>query len=273
MRQVEANGLTFDVIVDGPDGGEPVLLLHGFPANNTSWAAVTSRLAAAGRRTYAPNQRGYSPGARPAGVPAYAMANVVADTVGMLDALGLSTVDLVGHDWGALAAWQTAARHPDRVRSLTAVSVPHPIAFAWARQSDADQQRRSGYIDLFVQAGKAEQVLLADDARRLRGMLAPLPAEAVESYTSLLTQPDALTGALNWYRAISAADLAGLGAVTVPTTFLWGPEDLAVGRAAAEKCADYVSGPYAFVELPGIGHWAPETAPDAVADAVLKPPA
>jgi pimeloyl-ACP methyl ester carboxylesterase len=271
--QVEANGLTFDVLVDGPEGGEPVLLLHGFPANNRSWDAVVARLAAAGRRTYAPNQRGYSPGARPEGVAAYAMANVVADTVGLLDALDLSTVDLVGHDWGALAAWHTVARHPDRVRSLTAVSVPHPIAFAWARQNDPDQQQRSRYIDLFVQEGKAERVLLDDGARRLRDMLAPLPPETVDCYADLMTEPYALTGALNWYRAISRADMDGLGAVTVPTTFIWGPEDLAIGRAGAEKCAGYVAGPYSFVELPGIGHWVPETAPDAVADGVLKPPA
>jgi pimeloyl-ACP methyl ester carboxylesterase len=271
--QVEANGLTFDVLADGPDGGRPVLLLHGFPANNRSWAEVTARLTAAGRRTYAPNQRGYSPGARPEGVEAYAMANVVADTIGILDALGLSTVDLVGHDWGALAAWHTAARHPDRISSLTAVSVPHPMAFAWARANDPDQQQRSSYINLFVQPGKAEEVLLADNAGRLRAMLAPLPTDTVECYTELMLQPGALTGGLNWYRAISPADLAGLGPVTVPTTFLWGPEDLAVGRAGAEKSAEYATGPYAFVELTGIGHWAPETAPDAVADAVLKPPA
>jgi pimeloyl-ACP methyl ester carboxylesterase len=271
--QVEANGLTFDVLVDGPEGGQPVLLLHGFPANNRSWDAVTARLAAAGRRTYAPDQRGYSPGARPEGVEAYAMANVVADTIGILDALDLSTVDLVGHDWGALAAWHTAARHPDRFSSLTAVSVPHPIAFAWARANDPDQQQRSRYIDLFVQPGKAEEVLLGDDARRLRAMLAPLPADTVDCYTELMLQPGALTGGLNWYRAISRADFDGLGAVTIPTTFVWGPDDLAVGRAGAEKNAEYVAGPYAFVQVPGIGHWVPETAPDAVADAVLKPPA
>ena len=107
-------------------------------------------------------------------------------------------------------AWTLAAWHPDRVRSLTAVSVPHPAAYTVAYRADPEQKERSGYIRLFWQAGKAEEVLLADDARRLRRMLSGgegdsgVPAEAIDEYVAVLSAPGALTAALNWYRAMSS---------------------------------------------------------------------
>ena len=117
-----------------------MLLLHGFPETSLSWAAVTPVLIEAGLRTYAPDQLGYSPGARPAEVEAYAMANLARVTADLMTALALPRADVVGHDWGANVAWTLAAWHPDRVRSLTAVSVPHPGAFTEAWRTDAEQQ-------------------------------------------------------------------------------------------------------------------------------------
>jgi pimeloyl-ACP methyl ester carboxylesterase len=267
--RVGVGDLTFGVLAGGPAGGRPVLLLHGFPENAGMWDGVVERLHAGGLRTVAPDQRGYSPGARPADVAAYRMPALVADVLGLLDALGLDAVDLVGHDWGSAVGWQVAARHPDRVRTFTAISVPHPEALSWAVENDPDQRERSAYMRLFRTPGKAEEVLLADDARRLRRMFAPLPAERVEAFVRPMTEPGALTGALNWYRAIGKRDLDGLPPVGVPTTYLWGTEDLAIGRPAAERCARHVAGPYRFVELAGVSHWLPEQAPAAVADAVL----
>jgi pimeloyl-ACP methyl ester carboxylesterase len=266
--RVDVGRWTFDVRVGGPDDARAVLLLHGFPENSRMWDAVALRLHTAGLRTLAPDQRGYSPGARPADPAAYSAVELTGDAVGLLDACGLAAVDLVGHDWGAVVAWNVAARHPDRVRTLTAVSVPHPLAHAWALRNDPEQQRLSSYLDLFRTPGKAEEVLLADGARRLRAMLAPLPAGQIEAFVLPLLEPGALTGALNWYRGMSRRDL-DLGPVAAPTTYVWGTEDLGVARAAAERCAEHVTGPYRFVPLRGISHWAPEQAPDAVAEAVL----
>jgi pimeloyl-ACP methyl ester carboxylesterase len=260
---------TFDVVSGGPDGGRTALLLHGFPESSRMWEGVTSRLHAAGLRTAAPDQRGYSPGAKPAAVEAYAMREIVGDALGLLDALGWPVVDLVGHDWGAAVAWQLAARHPDRVRTLTAISVPHPLALSTAMRGDAEQQERSSYFGLFRMPGKAEETLLADDARQLRAMLSPMPADRVEVFVRPMTEPGALTAALNWYRAASRNDVEGLGPVPAPTSYLWGTEDLAVARSAAELCAKYVTGPYQFVELPGVSHWVPELSPEPVADAIL----
>ena len=113
----------------------------------------------------------------------------------------------IGKRKGALAGW-----HPDRVRSLTAVSVPHPAAYTVAYRTDPEQKERSGYIRLCWQPGKAEEVLLADDGRRLRRMLSGgegdsgVPAEAIDEYVAVLSAPGALTAALNWYRAMSSAD-------------------------------------------------------------------
>ena len=273
VQQVDVGDLTFDVRVDGPEDGRPVLLLHGFPETSLSWAAVTPKLTAAGLRTYAPDQLGYSPGARPDEVAAYSTPSLAQVTADLLTALGVDRADVVGHDWGANVAWALAAWHPDRVRSLTAVSVPHPAAYTVAYRTDPEQKERSGYIRLFWQAGKAEDVLLADDSRRLRRMLSGgegdsgVPADAIDEYVAVLSAPGALTAALNWYRAMSSKDR--VDPVGVPTTYVWSDGDVAIGRTAAEACANYVTGDYAFVELPGITHWIPEQAPDQLAAAIL----
>ncbi|CAN5271224.1 alpha/beta hydrolase [soil metagenome] len=267
--RIAVGDMMYDVRVHGPEDGRPVLLLHGFPQTIRSWTAVAERLVAAGCRTIAPDQRGYSPGARPLEVAAYGMRPIVDDTVGLLEALGLPTVDVVGHDWGANVGWLLASWHPDRVRSLTAVSVPHPAAFGWAFRHDVEQQQKSSYMALFRLPGKAEEVLLADGGRRLRRILegGDIPEDAIDGYVAHLSVPGALTAALNWYRAMGRADLDG--PVTVPTTYVWSTADIAVGRVAAQRCAEHVAADYRFVELDGISHWIPEQAPDALAEAVL----
>ena len=268
LLRTDIGDLTFDVRADGPDGGRPVVLLHGFPETSASWAAVTPRLAEAGLRTFAVDQLGYSPGARPAEVEAYALANLAQVTADLMTAMDVPRADVVGHDWGANVAWALAAWHEDRVRSLTAVSVPHPTAFTTAFRSDPEQQERSAYIRLFWQQGKAEEVLLADDARRLRRMFGDaVPAEAVDEYAAVLSAPGALTAALNWYRAMSSA--TPVDDVARPTTYVWSDADVAVGRIAAEGCAEYVTGDYRFVELAGVSHWVPEQAPEQLAVAIL----
>lgn len=273
LLRTDVGDLTFDVRVDGPEDGRPVLLLHGFPETSASWAAVSPLLAQAGLRTYAPDQLGYSPGARPGEVEAYSAQNLAQVTADLMTALEIPVADVVGHDWGANVAWTLAAWHTDRVRSLTAVSVPHPAAYTVAYRTDPEQKERSGYIRLFWQAGKAEEVLLEDDARRLRRMLtggdqaSGIPDEAIEEYVSVLSAPGALTAALNWYRSMSSD--TRVDPIEVPTTFVWSDGDAAIGRTAAEACANYVTGDYRFVELKGITHWIPEQAPEQLARAIL----
>src|SRR4051794_4330182 len=272
LLSVDVGDLTFDVRADGPENGPPVLLLHGFPETSLSWAAVTPLLTTAGMRVYAPDQLGYSPGARPAEVGAYSTPNLAQVTADLMTALDAPQAHVVGHDWGANVAWALGAWHPDRVLSLTAVSVPHPAAYTAAFRADPEQKERSGYIRLFWQEGKAEEVLLADGARRLRRMLGTeaetgVPAEAVDEYVAVLSAPGALTAALNWYRAMSSGPR--VDPVGVPTTYVWSDGDVAIGRVAAEGCAAHVTGDYRFVALPGVTHWIPEQAPDQLAAAIL----
>lgn len=266
---VHVGELTFDVRVTGPEDGVPIMLLHGFPETSLSWLEVAPRLVDAGFRVHAPDQRGYSPGARPEGVEAYATALLAEDVLGIADALGLDTFHLVGHDWGSAVAWVVAANHPDRVRTLTAVSLPHLGAYNAALRDDPDQQQRASYIEVFRRPGHAEELLLADGARRLTAMYGDtVPVGLVVRYVAHLAEPGALTAALNWYRAMTAA-LGDTPHVRVPTTFVWGDEDMAIGRAGAEACGDYVDADYRFVELAGVGHWIPEQAPDSLAEAII----
>lgn len=268
---VHVGGLGFEVTSRTSDGSsdDPVIMLHGFPETSACWSAVGDRLAARGFTSYAPDQRGYSPGARPSEISDYRLGHLVGDVVGLCDALGVKRVHLAGHDWGAIVAWAVAAAHPERVTTLTALSVPHPTAFAWARENDPDQRERSGYMDFFTKPDEPERALLADDCVALRlGFGDVVPAEVVEQHLRVLSGPGAMTAALNWYRAM-ASDTHEVSDVTVPTTFVWSSGDIAITRAGAERCGEHVSGPYRYVEIPGGTHWIPEESPDLVTDAIV----
>jgi pimeloyl-ACP methyl ester carboxylesterase len=265
--QLPVGDLVFDAVAAGPADGRLVLLLHGFPQTSWSWRFVMAHLASAGCRAVAPDQRGYSPGARPDGVPAYRMPHLVADVVGMLDALGADRADVVGHDWGAAVAWQLAGRHAERVRTLTTVSVPHPLAFVEALRTDDDQRQRSQYMKLFQVEGKAEEVLLRNDDGGLRTFFGD--NHDVQPYLSLMHEPGVLTKCLSWYRAQDLADIEGMGPTTVPTLHVWSDGDTALGPTAAHATASHVTGPYRFEVLHGVSHWVPEEAPDQLSTWLL----
>jgi pimeloyl-ACP methyl ester carboxylesterase len=270
--QLTVGRMVFDALRWGPADGTPVLLLHGFPEGNRAWAQVGELLGTAGLCAVAPDQRGYSVGARPVGTDEYTIDRLVGDAAGFLTALGWRSAHVVAHDWGAAVGWALAARHPELVRTLTAVSVPHPSAYGAALRDDADQQRRSAYIGLFRTEGKAEAVLGAQDGARLREIFdgSGLGDAEVAAIVDPLLEPGALTAVLSWYRAMRGADYAAITAVQVPTTYVWGVEDVAVGRVAAEGCAGYVTGPFRFVAMDGVGHWVPEQCPDVLASLVLE---
>jgi pimeloyl-ACP methyl ester carboxylesterase len=275
--EVEANGLGFSALAAGPADGRPVLFLHGFPQTSWSWRHQLEAVAARGYRALAFDQRGYSSGARPPDVADYHIDHLVADALAVADSQGMERFDLVGHDWGAMVAWAVAGRHPDRLRSLTAVSVPHPSAFGAALLGgDTDQAERSSYIEVFRQEGVAEGALLGDDGSGdgLRAMFAASglasPSEDVDVFVAALRQPGALTAALNWYRAMSAEAFADVGPISVPTLYVWSTEDIALGRTAAEATEKWVSGPYRFEVLDGVSHWIPESAPAELSRLLLE---
>jgi len=273
--RIPVGPLTFDAVAAGPADGEPMLLLHGFPQTASCWRRVQPALAEAGLRTVAPDLRGYSPGARPLDPAEYRMELLVGDVVGLADALGVDRFHLVGHDWGGALAWHVAAAHPDRVRTLSVISTPHPAAFAAARRSgpsaDGDDQReKSRYMDSFRPPG-FEDRLLEDDRALLRLVVtgAGMDEESAEASLARFTTRDEVVGALNWYRGAEPADASGMGPITVPTLYVWSTEDIALGRTAAEATEAFVAGPYRFVVLDGVSHWVPEEAADRVVEELL----
>lgn len=261
----------------GSAGGELVLLLHGYPQSRHAWRHQVPALGAAGYHAVAPDQRGYSPGVRPdpsRDLAAYGIDRLVQDVLDLADASGSAArpFHLVGHDWGGHVAWVTAHRHPSRLRSLTVLSRPHPAAFRRAFKENADdQQHRSRHHRIFHDPTTGPR-LLEDGARRLRSRLADqgVPEASIAEYLSVLGEPAALEAALGWYRAAGSVTQVEVGPVTVPTLYVWGDRDATVGPSAARFTADFVTGPFRFEVLPGVGHFVTDEAPGAATHLLLS---
>jgi pimeloyl-ACP methyl ester carboxylesterase len=259
--RIDANGLRFDALVAGPTSGPLVLLLHGFPTTGQGWRHVLGQLAAAGYRAVAPDGRGLSPGARPAGLEAYRVDHLVADVIAIADRLEASRFHLVGHDWGGITAWQVASRHPHRLRSLSVASTPHLSAFRRALEDPAcDQRQRSEYFALFRAPGGAAEDFWLERPGGIRALYlaAGLDEEDADLFAARYSERAALTGMLNWYRADEPTWDVGIGKIAVPTLYCWGSADPALGREAALWTRDYVDAPYRFEIFEGANHWLPE---------------
>lgn len=268
IRDINANTMTFRARFAG-DTGEPVILLHGFPETSHMWVELLPKLEAAGYRCMAPDQRGYSPGARPEGKENYRYQDIAADVVALADSWGVDKFHLVGHDWGAGAGWAAVALYPERIVSWSALSVPHVGAFGRAIREDADQAQRSTYITFFQEPGVAEAALSANEFAGLKNVWSASSEEEKAEYLSVFTQPGALTGALNWYRGSGGIQPADeFGDVHTPTLLVWGNQDTAIGRVGVENGAKFMKGPYTFVELDA-GHWLIQEKLEAVSDAIL----
>jgi pimeloyl-ACP methyl ester carboxylesterase len=268
------SGLIFTADVAGPADGPLVLLLHGFPESRHSWRAALGPLAAAGYRAVAPDQRGYSAGARPdpADLSNYAFDKLVNDAIEIVAAAGYEgrRFHLVGHDWGGQVSWGVAAAHPARLASLTILSRPHPKSFRRALDNpDGEQKNRSRHHRAFLDAGTGP-LLLDEDARRLReGLFGQgVPAEAMAEHLTVLGTPAAMEAALAWYRA-NVGLAADIGQIEVPTLYIWGDVDATVGPDAAHGTKEFVSGPFAMEVMPGVGHFIMDQAPAQAVDLML----
>ncbi|HYU40370.1 MAG TPA: alpha/beta hydrolase [Acidimicrobiia bacterium] len=261
--------LAFEARADGPEDGELVLLLHGFPQTSFSWRYQLPVLAGAGYRGVAPDQRGYSPRARPADLTSYRAERYVEDVIGLADALGADRFHLVGHDFGGFVAWDVASLHPERLSTLSVVSTPHPAPMAKSILEGGEQRERSSYM-LFFRSPEAEAFFLDNDAAGLRSLYEATGLSEVDEYVRVLTQPGAMTAALNWYRAVDRSTAMAMRPITSPTLYVWSTNDPALGREAAEATATHVTGPYRFEVLEGVSHWIPEEAPDALNALLLE---
>jgi pimeloyl-ACP methyl ester carboxylesterase len=262
----------------GPPDGPLVLLLHGFPETWRSWRHQLPALAAAGFRVVAPDQRGYGESERPAGARAYRLDEVAADVAALIERLGAARAHVVGHDWGAAAAWWTAMHHPERVDRLAILNVPHPRRFAAGLLGR--QLLRSWYILFFQLPWLPERLLARADfalLRRLYRASAVRPdaftAHDVDAYVAAFRAPGALTAALGWYRALLRANpldlLRRIRPIAAPTLVVWGEQDTALCAELATP--DPLDVPQArVVFLPDAGHFVQADAPERVNALLLE---
>ena len=198
---------------------------------------------------------------------------MVDDVFAVADAVGGERFHLVGHDWGAAVGWGVVLGQPDRVLSWTPLSIAHPAAFGAALQNDPDQQSRSSYFTLFVTPGVPETLFTFNDLWLLKNIYGDMRSEKVDEYVSVFSEPGALTAGLNWYRASFGSDSAGTGVqendVRVPTLFIWGNQDEAVGRLGTELMSEYMKGSYSIIEL-NAGHWLLSETPEQVIPPIVS---
>lgn len=269
--RIAARGMEFRARIAG-SSGPGVILLHGFPTTSAMYGPLIEAAAAAGYRVVAFDQRGYSPGARPANVSDYAIPELTADVLAVADAVGFDRFHLVGHDWGSAVGWAVVLRHPERVLSWTGLSIAHPIAFRNALLEDPDQQQRSSYFRLFTTPWLPETLLTLNDLRGLEAIYATMRPDERREYMEVFAEPGALTAALNWYRAaLGSRDLPVEGVptdVVRPTLFIWGNKDEAVGRSAVEAQKAYMKAGYEEIELDA-GHWLMEEHGERVIPEIL----
>jgi pimeloyl-ACP methyl ester carboxylesterase len=259
-RTIEMNGMKYLCRTAGLNRkGELVIFLHGFPESSIIWEKTMQQLSDKGYRCLAPDQRGYSDGARPSGYENYTFRKLAADVIGFADATGCQgKFHLVGHDIGAALGWNVVTLYPDRIQTWTAMSVPHWPAYKWALANDPVQQQKGAYVGHFIQPDVPEQILAENDYAVLRKLWTGFDPAIISEYMKIYSQPEALTAVVNWYRAIMQVDEnIAYGDINTPTSFIWGNEDLAIGRAGVDKTRQYMKGYYDFHEL-NAGHWLTE---------------
>jgi pimeloyl-ACP methyl ester carboxylesterase len=250
--------------------GPLVLLLHGFPQFWYQWRHQIPALVEAGFRVLAPDMRGYNLSDKPLGVRAYRVELLARDVERLILACGEQTADVVGHDWGAIAAWIAAMRHPERVEKLAILNVPHP-----ARSLDGllspMQLLRSSYVFFFQIPRLPEEVIRAGDFALLRSVFRSDPvqpealtAEDIERYIKAIAQPGVLTASLNYYRALlrNPREMrALLQRVEAPVLVIWGEKDRFLSRRLAEPPRLWVPNLIRVKRLPDASHWVAEDRP------------
>lgn len=276
-RSIDIGEVRLNVVEAGEPAGPLVVLLHGFPDFSYSWRNQIPELAAAGYRVVAPDMRGYGRSDKPSGVNAYRLDRLADDVAGLIRALGADRAAVVGHDWGATVAWWFAMRHPDLLDRLVILNVPHP-----ARLRDAlrmpGQWLRSSYGLFFQLPWLPEAVLRAGRFAVLRRELREDPtrpdaftAPDIERYVDAWSQPGALTGGLNYYRALArrAPSRKAVRRIDAPVLVIWGQLDRFIRPELAEPPEDLVPDGR-VVRLPHASHWVQHDEPERVNRLLLE---
>jgi len=274
IQQIEANGYVFDVRTAGQIGQETLFFLHGFPETSHLWVELMKDLSHLGYFCIAPNLRGYSLGAQPKGKKHYAIQHLLADIHALADHFGLKRFHLVGHDWGAIIGWAFAAQFPQCLLSWTALSVPHPQAFGEALANDPAQAKMSAYMKRFQIPWLPERKIRKNDFKLFRRLWSSSNEEQLADYLSVFRQANTVSASINYYRANykmlkAASHKRVLGNIQVPTLFIWGANDFAVGAYGVNQCKKYVTADYNFQSVEG-GHWLMQGNYGEVKDLLVK---
>lgn len=263
------NGVTLHVAEAGSEDGPPVLLLHGFPEFWFGWRNQIGELAAAGFHVVAPDQRGYDLSDKPAGVASYDLDVLAADVLALAAHYTDQPFRLVGHDWGAVAAWWTVTRHPDAVRTLCVLNCPHPAVWRDAMDNDPVQRRASWYVRVFALPWLPELMMRARGHRALvdaiRSAKRPVGDDEIARYRTAWRQRGALTAMINWYRAFLKRRFEPIApaSIVTPVHIIWGRQDPyalpALAEASKALCADAT-----LTFLPDATHWVAQDEPEKV---------
>ncbi len=262
---IQANGINLRVALAGPKSGNPVILLHGFPDASFGWNSQILALAQAGFYVIAPDQRGYNLSDKPEGVENYRVEILVADILALADALHLPQFNLAGHDWGAMVSWSLAASHPQRVKRLAILNVPHPRVMNRFLQKNWRQRLNSWYIFFFQIRALPEIALGAFDGRLLaRQMCKSLSKAEIKRYRAAWAQPGAMKAMINWYRALfQSRQPAPREKIQMPVLVIWGKKDAyLVWQMAQESIEMCENGRLEIVE--DATHWVHQDRPKKV---------
>jgi epoxide hydrolase 4 len=276
-ERIAGDGVDLHVVTAGT--GPPVILLHGFPENWHSWRHQIPELAAAGFSAWAPDLRGYNLSGRPAEQGAYRLQHLVADVVALVNATGHRRAHIVGHDWGGIIAWSLAQRYPELVDKLIILNAPHMKVYL-EKVKHPRQMLRSWYVLFFLLPRLPELVLSANSFGTIRRMFRSGPAnkaafsnQDIEGYIGALSQPGALTAALNFYRAnltmANAHRFAHPEPVNAETLVIWGERDPALGVELLDGLHEIV--PRVKIhKISCASHWVQNEAPQEVNHALIS---
>ena len=274
MKKIEIGNLIFDCRRAGHEKDELVILLHGFPESSYMYRKLMEDISLKAYYCVAPNLRGYSSGARPSGKNNYTLDKLAKDVMDIAQALGREKFHLIGHDWGSAIGWQLVHDNPNTILSWTALSVPHIQSFFEAILNDKDQKEKSKYLKIFQWPILPELKIKSGDFKVLRDLWAVHSKDEIEDYLSILREKKAVTAVLNYYRANNkllkqAGKQQILGDIQVPTLFIWGKNDSAVGAESVKNGHKYMKADYAFLELDG-GHWLNQSNYSEIKPAIIR---
>ena len=272
FEYLSTNRIRLHTALAGPEDGDPVFLLHGFPDAWFGWEAQIEPLAEAGFRVIVPDQRGYNLSDKPKGIASYLMDTLVDDILGLADAFGYDRFHLAGHDFGAMVAWTLAMRHPARIKRLAIANVPHPAVMQTYLRTHPAQMLKSWYAFFFQLPGLPERFVKANNWRFLiSAMPDDLTDQERDRYREAWAQPHAMTSMINWYRAsLRRPRKAHVSPkIPVPTLVIWGQQDPHLSYDMAPLSVDLCE-QGRLVTFEDATHWVMHDRPEEVSRLLIE---